>query len=281
MSGTAAVIEGRGAMAASLSEPRRPRVWLLTNAPSPYQVELLSAVQATGDVDLAVRFMRTPAGSALDEVPGGTLNFCELQSFVPRQLRDEFRLHPGAVWETAWGDYDAYVLSGLYTSVTFLTCALLLSLRGKPWGVWLERPRVAQFQAIERGGSGGPVRRMLRRVKQSVLRRLLRRAVKVIGIGSAAVRTYQELGASPDKLLMLPYCCDGARFERVDEAAVAEVRRRYQLEGKTVFLFSGQMIERKGVDVVLAAFQKLAAERDDVALLLGGDHCWRRTAHRR
>jgi glycosyltransferase involved in cell wall biosynthesis len=38
-----------------------------------------------------------------------------------------------------------------------------------------------------------------------------------------------------------------------------------------VFLFSGQMIERKGVDVVLAAFERIAQRNEKVALLLLGD----------
>src|SRR5881409_1629658 len=63
-----------------------------------------------------------------------------LSGIGPRWWRDEFRLHPRALWEAAFGHFDCYVLSGLYSSITFLTCALLLTLQGKPWLMWLERP---------------------------------------------------------------------------------------------------------------------------------------------
>jgi glycosyltransferase involved in cell wall biosynthesis len=57
----------------------------------------------------------------------------------------------------------------------------------------------------------------------------------------------------------------------VDSERVATVRRRYNLTGKTVVLFSGRMIERKGVDTLIDAFKRVARMRSDVALLLLGD----------
>ena len=58
----------------------------------------------------------------------------------PLAWRDEVRLHPVALRECAFGRYDCYVLSGLWTSVTFLACAVVLWLRRRPWVLWLERP---------------------------------------------------------------------------------------------------------------------------------------------
>jgi glycosyltransferase involved in cell wall biosynthesis len=161
------------------------------------------------------------------------------------------------------------VLSGLYSGITFIACAAVLALRGKPWAVWLERPRATPYRvSLGRRLLGA---RPVRAVKRGVLRWMLRRASRVIGIGSAAVAAYGAMGADRGKLLMLPYCCDTQRFERVPDEAVRAVRGRYALDDKTVFLFSGQMIERKGVDVALRAFERLAADRDDVAMLLLGD----------
>ena len=103
-----------------------PRVWVLTNAPSPYQVELMAAVHASGEVEPHVRFMRVPDGSIPQDVAASGLSYRELRSAAPRSWGDEFRLHPEALWEAAFGDYDVYILSGLYTSVTFLACAAIL-----------------------------------------------------------------------------------------------------------------------------------------------------------
>lgn len=262
MEQTTAVIEDETTTPVVPSQQRRSRVWLLTNGPSPYQVELLSAVSALGESELQVRFMRVPENSAVESLPEGALQYSELRGLAPRWWRDEFRMHPGALRETAWGDYDAYILSGLSTSVTFMLCAAVLWLRGKPWAVWLERPRAAKRRWIGM--------RAVQRVKVGLLQWILRRATCVIGIGSEAVQAYERLGAVSIKTAMLPYCCDVRRFEDVDADRTESVRQHYQLQGKTVFLFSGQMIHRKGVDVALSAFARLAETVSNVALLLLG-----------
>lgn len=253
----------------ALTEARRVNVWVLTNAPSPYQVELLGKVRATQPIELAVRFLRVPDEQVgrLDAVLG--TSYRELWGAAPRRWRDEFRLHPRAVREAMFGRFDCYILSGLYTSMTLLACAVVLTIRRKPWAIWLEQPRSEKYRlAWSRDGFLG---RILTGLKQSAMRFLLRRSHRVIGMGTAAVNAYRERGASPEKLSMLPYCCDVERYARAEPDAVRQIRERFDLDEKTVFLFSGQMIERKGVDVALRAFAKVAEQRPDVAILLLGD----------
>jgi glycosyltransferase involved in cell wall biosynthesis len=248
----------------------RPRVWLLTNLPSPYQVELFQAVAGRCEVDLHVRFMRTPAVDPQFERRESTFSHRVLCGLAPRWWRDEFRLHPRAIWEAARGKYDCYVLSGLYTSVTFLLCACILWLRGAAWAMWLERPRPA-----------GPARwwgnrfvrgRGMNWIRGAVLRRLLRVCPRTVCIGTVAVEYYADvLGVPREKLLMLPYCCDVKRFAAVGRDRVEAVQQQYDLAGKFVFLYSGQLIPRKGVDVLLRAFARLAQDEPDVVLLVLGD----------
>jgi glycosyltransferase involved in cell wall biosynthesis len=238
-------------------------VWLLTNLPSPYQVELLSAVATGGQIDLQVRFMRL-----VDDDPRvATVPHRILAGLGPRSWRDEFRLHPRAIMEAAIGDGDCYVLSGLYTSATFLVCAALLWLRQKPWFVWLEQPRPPDAP-----WSG----RLVRLKPVQWLRRLVRRlllcaAVRVVGIGSAAVEAFAAEGVPPSKLGMLPYCCDVRRFDSPKMEEVHRIRERFALDDKIVFLFSGQLIERKGVDVLIRAFERVGRTNICSALLILGD----------
>lgn len=245
------------------------RVWLLTNLPSPYQVELLSRVNRLENIELHVRFMRIPPNSALSSRAEAGLVYRELWGAAPKSWRDEVRLHPRAICEAAFGKFDCFILSGLYTSITFLICSAILTMRRKPWAVWLEQPRVDKYQVC--WGRGRLSRRLLERTKHAAMRFLMRCTSRVMGMGTAALRAYQTLGATPEKLLLFPYCCNVERFALVDREHVARVRDRFQLEGKSVFLYSGQMIERKGVDTVLRAFERLAERHRNVALLLLGD----------
>ena len=245
-----------------------PRVWLLTNAPSPYQEELFAEVRRQGRLDLRVRYLRGDSSSA----PGAGAR----QGTVLRGVglsRDELRYHPDAARQLRADPPDAVVLSGLYTSPTFLRLARGLA-RGAfgavPWAVWLERPRPAHGKAgwSPRVITSGPVRA----VRTRVLRSVLRAADRVIAIGSAAKREYAALADLPEeRLRVLPYCCDVSRYEGVPAADAAAARREYGLEGRVVFLFSGQMIARKGVDTAIDAFAEVAGDHPEAALLLLGE----------
>lgn len=255
---------GSAAPAADGPTAARPRVWVLTNAPSPYQAELFRAIADEGAIDLSVRYMR---GADEDRLRGYA-NIV-MRGVTRSAWNEALNLHPRALWEAAFGRYDCYVLSGLFVAPSFFLSALILTLRRKPWVMWLERPRPKRFRVswlggVFRTGVG-------RRIRDGLLGLLQRGAHRIICMGSAARSEYAERGAPAEKLLVLPYCCDVARYAEVDAGAVEQVRDRYGLSDRIVFLFSGQMIPRKGVDVLITAFSRLAEERDDVALLLLGD----------
>lgn len=244
------------------------RVWLLTNAPSPYQAELLTAISNLDEVGLDVRFML--AGSPSGRAASSRFPFRVMRSVTPRFLPQELLIHPRAVWECAVSKQNCFVLSGLYTSLTFLLCALVLTARRVPWIVWFERPHPGRREE----GHWSPrllMTRPVRALRSIVQKWILKSATRVLCIGSAAREAYGALGVPRDRLDVLPYCCDVNRYERVDPATTQLLRQRYNIDDKTLFLFSGQMIERKGVDTAISAFTQIAKERDDVAIILLGD----------
>src|SRR5690606_3890666 len=167
---------------------------------------------------LSVRLMRSSSasGRAVCSDYGGMV----MAALAPARWRDEFRLHPRALWEAAFGRYDCYVLSGLYTSITFLCCAAILTLRRKPWIVWLERPR--------RFASSTSPRRipLLAWLRDRVRRRVVSSATRVLCIGSAARDEYAIMAGGDGKLDLLPYCCDVARYDNVTQNEIAGFRQR-------------------------------------------------------
>jgi glycosyltransferase involved in cell wall biosynthesis len=136
--------------------------------------------------------------------------------------------------------------------------------------MWLERPWPGEYRPAwaQTASARSPFARAIRR---RILRTLLRAAPSVFCIGSAAIDAYRELGAKPERMKLLPYFCDGGRFRNAAATDIQAVRERFGLAGKKVFLFSGQLIERKGADVLIDAFNRAAANRSDLALLVLGD----------
>jgi glycosyltransferase involved in cell wall biosynthesis len=198
---------------------------------------------------------------------------------TPSWLPAEAHFHPRAVWECFVGRHDCYVLSGLYTNVTFLMCAVVLTLRRVVWMAWFERPHPEDPRKatwLPRWLSSGPIRWLRNSIRSAILKSTHR----LICIGSLARKEYLTRGLPIKRLDVLPYCCDIDRYAHVDAEAVRLLRRRLQLDGKVVFLFSGQLNERKGVDVVIAAFERVARERPHTALVLLGDGSRRREYER-
>lgn len=258
-------------------EPSGPiNVWFLTNSPSPYQLDLFRALVREGSIQPELRLMRDNfrgGGAALTDISHKIL-----PGFGLSRTRDEVRIHPGALREAFRGKHDAFVLSGLYTSPTFLMSAFILWIRRKPIVMWLERPKSAQRSDLKWWV------RLMRLpyvvVRFFVLWFLFRVSRRIISMGKLAVQQYSAMGANETKLRNVPYCCDVDRFHRVDPAAAAQVRSESELGDRVVFLHSGQLIHRKGVDILLVAFAEVSKRRDDVALVLLGDGAQRESYER-
>jgi len=119
---------------------------------------------------------------------------------------------------------------------------------GGPWCFWGERPGFRQT-----GWAG----RLLRRWK---LAKLHASTAPIWGIGQFAVDGYREEFGTERPYFNLPYFSDLERFN---------VPARE--ENELTFLFSGLLIERKGVDLLAAAFVRLAQDVPHAKLRIVGE----------
>jgi glycosyltransferase involved in cell wall biosynthesis len=220
---------------------RRHKALFVTIVPSPYQRDLFAALAARNDVDLSVCYMEAAAPDS---------------PWPEKSLRSFERIMPG-FWVPVGGarghvnwrlpdlaEPDVVVLS----SLTSLTGQLLMrgGLRGKRWLFWGERLRQ---------NSG---------VKDVIQRSLvapISRASGVVGIGRAAEQDYRRRFPSLPHFC-IPYHCDLSAF--------FAIRRRPRANAPITFFFCGQMIQRKGIDLLLLAFDRLIRQGNDARLLLVG-----------
>ena len=213
----------------------------ITIVPSPYQRDLFGALAARREVELDVYYMEAaspdspwpekPLRDFEHILPGRWFEFGAVRSHLNWRLPDV-------------SDADVIVISG----ITALTSQWLMrrSARGKRWLFWGERLR---------GNTG------LAGVVQRSLAHPLSRADGIVGISRAAVDDYRR--RFPDvRQFCIPYHCDLADFLAIDRAR--------DKAGPVTFLFCGQMIRRKGIDLLLAAFDRLVEGGADASLLLVG-----------
>lgn len=244
----------------------RRRIWLLTNIPSPYQVELLSVVASLTEAQLDVRFMSGELPQIAENV---RTVFVRMRGLGVSRTRDELRIHPQAIRECRTGDWDVYILSGTWASPTLLACAKVLAARGKPWLLWCERPHPTA--AVAPWSRKWLTRGPLRAIRNRVMRRLLGSATGLLAMGRMAAREFEQLGVPSSRIKSLPYCCDIDRFQSVDPERVAELKQRREIQHRKVILFSGQMIERKGIHVLAEVMRQLVSQRSDVCFTVLGD----------
>lgn len=217
------------------------RVAFVSVLPSPYQRDLFETLSRWEGIDLRVFYLerRTP-DSPWPENPLGVYEsvlpgFC----LTLAGARIHFNRPP------EFGPFDVIVLNSLMAATA--QWLMRVGLRGKRWVFWGEKLRGKQ------SGWKGPLHRTLSSA--------LKGTTAIVAIGSRAAADYEE--RFPDKPVWnIPYYCNLAPFA---DAATGRSRR-----STTTFLFCGQMIRRKGVDILLDAFTRVAVHDHDARLLLVG-----------
>lgn len=210
----------------------KPRVAVVTLLPSPYQIELFDAVAAAGRLDLHVVYLQRFESGRLWSLP----DIQHSHSLLP----DGFAAAEAAVRGadlTVFGNYRAPVARRwLADRVT----------AGRRCVLWGERP------GFRHSGWLG------RWVRAWRLRAFRRSRGMVWGIGSWAVAGWRKELGDRHRFVNVPYFSDLARFTQA--AALRRVSKQRRL------LFSGALIPRKGVDLLVRAFVDIAASRPDCHL---------------
>jgi glycosyltransferase involved in cell wall biosynthesis len=211
------------------------KVAFISVLPSPYQRDLFAALAARTDVTPRVFYMeRTAPDSPWPERP-----LAPYESYLPGFWFPIGSARVHVNWRLpSPRDFDVIVCNTLTSSLTG-QWLMRAKLRGARWMFWGEK-------------LGARSRR------QDILTAPLHRASGIAAIGTWAERDYAA--RFPDtRIFNIPYHCALAPF--------ASEPRPAPDPGVITFFFCGQMIARKGVDQLLAAFATLP---ENARLLLVG-----------
>ncbi len=210
------------------------RIAFVSVLPSPYQRDLFTALAARPELALRVFYME----KAAPDSPWPQMPLAEYESYLPGfwfPFRHA-RIHVNRGLPSP-RDYDVIV------------CNTLMSLTGQ----WLMRAKLRGARWMFWGEKLGSRSR-----KHDLLTAPLRRAAGIAAIGSWAERDYAARFPGVP-VFNIPYHCDLGPF--------LDAPRTPREPGTITFLFCGQMIARKGLDHLLAAFATLP---ENARLLLVG-----------
>lgn len=98
---------------------------------------------------------------------------------------------------------------------------------------------------------------------------IFRRCDGFVAISPALARVYEDARLPPEKLRLIPQGVDTARFAPASDKAA--LRRQLGIDPHgAVVVFVGSLVERKGIDVLLAAWKQVHDDFADATLALVG-----------
>ena len=212
------------------------RIALLIDHPSPHMVGLLDALANHTDCAAQVVYFRPGAPERRWGDPAGSLPYC----FAAARKDSVALLNVPAVLRAMAGvRADLWVVNTCYTAPETWAGVTWLNARGLPWVYMNEPPR-------PRGQVGV--------IKLALLRLMLTQAAGVIGMGRKAAAWYAKLVGAAIPSASVSYYLDLDEFLNlpIPLAPIGTVPVR--------FFTAVQMIERKGIDVLLAACERLPKE---------------------
>lgn len=213
------------------------RVVVVTDIPSPYQVELFNAVANRKGWNLEVIYIRRSAAERMWESATISHDHCFLFDTVASDVGSKI------------ADCDLAIF-GAYRPAAVSRLMTIRNRTGKAWAFWGERPGYRL-----RGWLGYGYRVW-------ALRQLRRSRAPVWGIGEWAVEGYRaELGEGRH-FFDVPYFSNLSPFFAIE--------RHFASKKTCRFLFSGNIIRRKGVDLLVSAFGQLVKDGLDVELHILG-----------
>jgi glycosyltransferase involved in cell wall biosynthesis len=224
------------------------RVTFLTTMPSPYSLDLFAAMEVDGRIKPRVLYLemaapdtywgRVPLPESAEVLAGGWKNF------------GGGRVHwnPGAIMAVRRSRPDLVVVSG-YSSLTSQIVMRWLRWKRIPWVFWGEVPGMRTL-----GGVG--------RLARSLAQRPVFAADAIAAIGSRAVDEYRRLARPGLDVVNIPYHTDLTPFLELPTHPRTDTVR---------ILYCGQLIERKGLRVLIDAFSDIADDFPQLELQLVGE----------
>ena len=205
------------------------KVDLVSVVPSPYQRDLFSALASEPECSLRVHYLE----DAAPDSPWPTRSLAPYEKVLPGWTAGRGRVRCHTNWALPdFAGTDIAIVNAALTGVTTQQIMQKLCKSNIPWVFWGETLRT-------RTGLTGMI--------QQKLARRLNQASAIVAIGSVAQADYQQ--RFPDTPVhQLPYFCDLSAFAKAATSDQAN-------PSEPVFLFCGQMIRRKGIDVLLEAYQ--------------------------
>lgn len=136
---------------------------------------------------------------------------------------------------------------------------------------WCHRNGVPIFIFVDSNARSDQARGAKRVVKSIALRWVINHIDGVMVCGSLGKEFFRNYGCPDDKILYSPYEPDYREIESLPQAKIDEVARQFSFRpDRRRLVYSGRLTQVKRVDLLLAAFERIASIRPDWDLVVVG-----------
>lgn len=222
----------------------RLTVWM--DAPSFYQDDFFKALAASDEVDLQVIFAR---GLPIHRMQIG---WKESQQRNYRCLTLEAKYSFGKALRAAWLQKDrVHVVNGIWAEPAFAAALCVLGLTRATFAIYAEAP--------DPGKTRSCIKRLARHAFGAFV---AKRAKGLLAVSRLAAVYFTKLGFHPERVYPFGYF-------RANHSSQNGVECQAK-KGRTEIIFIGQIIRRKGLDILLKAMQPLFAKYQSLHLTIIG-----------
>lgn len=239
----------------------KPRIAILTEIIAPYRTPVFNALAARDDVDLHVVYLSETDKSLREwEVDRTEIRYSYevLRSYRIRAGGWHLLLTRGM--RAALQRYDPHiVIAGGYNYIAMWQAQRWSRARQKPFLLWSE-------------SNVADMRRNWRPI-ETAKRKFIRSCQGFIVPGISAAEYLRTFKVRDDVIFVAPNAVDVERFSRLAARARedSDSRSRFGLPSR-FFLYSGRLVERKGVFDLLTAYATLPEKvRREIGLVFAGD----------
>jgi glycosyltransferase involved in cell wall biosynthesis len=219
--------------------------------PSPYIQDLFQGMVADGRIEPQVHYLEM----ASPDTYWGDCALPDYAEVLPGHwfgfMGSRIHVNPGAARRVLAGRPDVVVVAG-YAGLTNQAVMARLRLHRQPWIFW------GEISGMNRRRRLGQLLRWLAR------RPAVRWPQGIAAIGSRAADAYRAEATDRCIVANIPYCCNLEPF-------LAIPRETPSCAGEVRFLYCGQLVARKGVDLLVPAMLDVADCHENVRLTLVGE----------
>ena len=238
----------------------KPKLSFYTNMPTPYQVDFFDALKDLFELHV-IYFTTRESDRQWNLSVSGAYKVTVLKNNLVAKLVQKkvssFHYSYDLTNVIRNDDANYVIVNGTYWSPNVLK-SISMNRAMKRWVAYWSEPVFPVSSKIKF------------RLKQFLLQTVLKRTDCILAIGTNAENAFRSYGYTRP-IYQVPYNINTELFKKVnlEQHRLNDLTEKYKRRGEYIFLSSGSLIHRKGMDIIIRAFLNLEKALNIKLLILG------------